>query len=344
MEQSLPMPSTCQAALGDMTLPTAFVDEQSPCSGILIMSANDSDAAFFRQMVQISSYGDLRIETVDRISAGAERLRCEAFDVVLMDLHLVDASGLDSLAILSSLAPRIPIIVVVEIVDELRAQEAVRHGAQDYQIREQVTPHSMAHSLRCAVDRHRQLMELRDLSMTDPLTGLLNRRGFWTLADSHLRMTKRQRKRSLILSADLDGLKEINDAHGHEEGDRAISKTAELLKSCFRDSDIVARFGGDEFVAFAFDIDDLGEVALRQRIEDCVAQVNETGELEYELSMSIGTTVVTGAEESLDELLREADEALYREKSRRPSHRILVSRPKAKRRRRSPPVEVLATV
>lgn len=336
------MLSTCQAALGDTTLPTALVDEQSPCSGILIMSANDSDATFFRQMLQISSYGDLRIETVDRISAGAELLRCEAFDVILMDLHLVDASGLDSLAILASLAPRIPIIVVVEIVDELRAQEAVRHGAQDYQIREQVTPHSMAHSLRCAVDRHRQLMELRDLSMTDPLTGLLNRRGFWTLADSHLRMTKRQRKRSLILSVDLDGLKEVNDTHGHEEGDRAISTTAELLTYCLRDSDIVARFGGDEFVAFAFDIDDFGEVALRQRIEDCVAQVNETGELAYELSMSIGTTVVTGAEKSLDELLRKADQALYREKSKRPSDRILASRPKAKRRRRSSRVELLA--
>jgi diguanylate cyclase (GGDEF)-like protein len=311
------------------------------------MSANESDAVFLRQMVQISSYGELSIETVDRISTGAECLRCDEFDVVLMDLQLVDTSGLDSFATLASLAPRIPIVVVVGIEDEQWAQQAVRCGAQDYLIRQQVTPHSLAHSLRCAVERHRQLLQLRDLSMTDHLTGLLNRRGFWALAESHLRMTRRQRKRSLLLSADLDGLKEINDSHGHDEGDRAISRTAELLKSCFRESDIVARFGGDEFVALAFAIDEFGEVALRQKIEDCLALANETSELDYDLSLSIGTTEVTGSGKSIEELLREADQALYREKAKRPSHRIVAKKPKktkAKRRRRSSPSEVLAVV
>jgi len=311
------------------------------------MSANDSDAVFFRQMIQISCYGDLRIETVDRVSAGVDRLGREKFDAVMMDLSLVDVTGLDSFSMLSTLAQRIPIVVVVGMEDEPRAQEAVRRGAQDYLIREQVTPHSLAHSLRCAVDRHRQVLQLRDLSMTDPLTGLLNRRGFWTLADSHVRMTRRQRKRSLILSADLDGLKEINDTYGHDEGDRAIAKTAELLKSCFRESDIVARFGGDEFVALAFDIDDFGKAALKQKIEDCLVRANESGELKYDLSLSIGTTVVTGSDECLEDLLRKADQALYREKSKRPSYRILVKQPtktKAKRRGQSSPVEVLAMV
>jgi len=341
------MLSTYQTGFLDTGSSTATLDEPSSCSRILIMSADDSEAVFLRQMLQISSYGDLRIEIADRISRGAERLRCEEFDVVLMDLQLVDTKGLDSFSTVASLAPRIPIVVVVGIEDELRAQQAVRCGAQDYLIRQQVTPHNLAHSLRCAVERHRQLLELRDLSMTDPLTGLLNRRGFWTLADSHLRMTRRQRKRSLLLSADLDGLKEINDNHGHDEGDRAISKTAELLKSCFRDSDIVARFGGDEFVALAFDIDDFGEAALRHKIEECLARANDTGKLGYDLSLSIGTTVVTGAEESIEELLRKADQDLYTEKAKRPSYRIVKKRPtktKAKRRRRSSPNDVLAVV
>jgi diguanylate cyclase (GGDEF)-like protein len=298
-------------------------------------------------MIQISSYGKLRIDTVDRISRCAERLRCEEFDVVLMDLNLADASASDSYATLATLVQRIPIVVVVGIEDEMRAQQAVRRGAQDYLMLQQVTPHSMAHSLRCAVERHRQLMELRDLSMTDPLTGLLNRRGFWALADSHLRMTRRQRKRSLVLSADLDGLKEINDVYGHEEGDRAISRTAELLKSCFRESDIIARFGGDEFVALAFDIDDLGEAALRRKIEDRLNCANETGELAYDLSLSIGTVLANGTEQSLEELLREADRVLYREKAKRPSHRIVaqtVIKKKASGRKRSSRIEVLAMV
>lgn len=341
------MLSTSDVVNWETTSASAVLDEPSPCSRILILSANDSDMVFLRQMIQISSYGELKIETVDRISSCAERLRCDEFDVVLMDLNLVDASGLDSYASLSALAPRVPIVVVVGIEDEMRAQNAVRRGAQDYLILQQVTPHSLVHALRCAVERHRQLMELKDLSMTDPLTGLLNRRGFRALADSHLRMTRRQRKRSLLLSADLDGLKEINDVYGHDEGDRAISKTAELLKSCFRDSDIVARFGGDEFVALAFDIDDFGELTLRHKIASCLALANESAELDYDLSLSIGTAVATGENKSLEELMRAADQALYKQKSKRPSYRIVaqtVTKKKAKGRKRGTRAEALAVV
>ena len=341
------MLSTCQPALKKRTSAAAVLEERSQCTRILIMSASDSDTVFLSHMVQILSYGDIVIETVDRLSTGAERLCCDEFDVVLMDLNLLDTTGIESYARLVNLAPRIPIVVVVGMEDEGSAQEAIRRGAQDYLIREQVTPHSLTHSLKCAVERYRQMLELRDMSMTDPLTGLLNRRGFWALADSHLRMTRRHRKRSLLLSADLDGLKEINDTYGHDEGDRAITRTAALLQSCFRDSDVVARFGGDEFVALAFDIDDSGEAALRKKIEDCLRRANETGEFGYEISMSIGATVVTGHESSLSDVLRESDQALYREKAKRPSGRFVAkraSKTKSTGRQRRSPVDVLAMV
>ena len=341
------MLSTCKAAPRKRTSDTTDMAERAQCTRILIMSASDSDAVFLSHMVQILSYGDTVIDTVDRLSIGADRLRGGKFDVVLMDLNLLDAAGLDSFAKLVTLAPRVPIVVVVGMEDEEWAQEAIRRGAQDYQIREQVTPHTLAHSLKCAVERHRQLLELRDISMTDPLTGLLNRRGFWSLADSHMRVTRRHRKRSLLLSADLDGLKEINDTHGHDEGDRAITRAAALLQSCFRDSDVVARFGGDEFVALAFDVDENGEAALRQKIEDCLRRANKTGESTYEISMSVGTTVVTGHESNLHELLRESDQALYREKAKRPSGRFsaqMATKTKAKGRQKRSSVDVLAMV
>lgn len=325
------MVSTCEATLHKRDSGAGAMERPATETRVLIMSGSAADAQFLTHMARIVSHGELSIETVDRLAFGAERLCQGRFDAVLLDLKLLDSTGLESFARLSSFVPRIPVVVVVGMEDEELAQEAVRRGAQDYLIREQVTPHTLAHSLKCAIERQRQLLELRDLSMTDPLTGLLNRRGFWALADSHLRMTRRQRKRSLILCADLDGLKEINDTQGHDEGDRAIVQTAELLLSCFRDSDIVARFGGDEFVALAYDTDEGAETTLRNRISRRLAGANSSGNRSYELSVSIGTVVVTGTEEDgLTGLLRRADRALYREKQRKSTARRSASAFKAR--------------
>ena len=340
------MLSTCQTALRDNEAGPAATGAQPVGLRILIMSGNNADAVFLAHMTQIFSYGDTTIETVARLSDGADRIASEEFDVVLLDPNLKDCQGLDSFSRLSTFVPRIPIVVVVGMEDEANAQEAVRRGAQDYLVREQITPHTLAHSLKCAVERHRQLIELRDLSMTDPLTGLLNRRGFWALADSHLRMTRRQRKRSLLLCADLDRLKDVNDTFGHDEGDRAIIRTAELLQSCFRDSDIVARFGGDEFVALAYDTDEGAEETLRTRIEKRLRDAKASTGCSYRLSLSIGTAVVTGHESSLEELLREADRALYREKEKRPARKSVAKRAKRNTPSRSRRVaaDVLALV
>jgi two-component system cell cycle response regulator len=293
---------------------------------ILIMSDSDSNALFLSHMAQISGSSGIHIETNNRLASGAKRVHEAGIDLVLLDLDLADSSGLESFSRLSTLVPRTPIVVVAKMGEEALAQEAVKCGAQDYLIKEQVTPHVLAHSMRCAIERHRQLLQLKELSMTDPLTGLYNRRGFWALADSHIKMTRRQRRRSLILCADLDGLKLINDMHGHDEGDRAIMKTAEVLRDCFRESDIVARFGGDEFVTLAYDTVSGSEQTLTGRIRSRLKRASETTKRGYELSLSIGTAVVNGGRETgLEELLDKADRALYRNKrkkySRRPAGR-----------------------
>jgi len=287
---------------------------------VLVMAANDSDALFLTHMAQISSYGELTIETVNRLAQGTKQLCDGQFDLVLLDLDLADSCGLESFTRLSNLAPRTPVVVVVGVGNEEAGAEAVRCGAQDFLVKQQITPHTLTHSLRCALERHRQLIELRELSMTDPLTGLYNRRGFWALADSHIRMTRRQRRRSLLFCADLDGLKNINDRLGHDEGDRAIVRTAELLRSCFRDSDIVARFGGDEFVALAYDTVAGAETTLINRIKARLQTVSEQEKRGYTLSLCIGTAVVTGSEDTnLVKLMRKADRALYSEKKKRSS-------------------------
>ena len=113
--------------------------------------------------------------------------------------------------------------------------------------------------------------ELLALSLTDPLTGLHNRRGFLTFAEHQLTLSLRTKQRLILFFADQDGLKRINDTLGHEEGDQAIMETASLLKKTFRASDIVARIGGDEYVVLAVDPDanspeaKIGRASCRER-------------------------------------------------------------------------------
>src|SRR5262249_15827990 len=112
--------------------------------------------------------------------------------------------------------------------------------------------------------RKRAEATLHSMAITDSLTGLYNRRGFSTLAHQLLEQARRSGHPFLLFLADLDGLKQINDTHGHLEGDQALHIAAVLLKDTFRASDVVARIGGDEFaVAVLQDIKEDGEQAIR---------------------------------------------------------------------------------
>lgn len=100
-------------------------------------------------------------------------------------------------------------------------------------------------------ERKQTQEEVRRLSVTDELTGLLNRRGFLLLAEHDLRAARRANAVHALFYLDLDGLKQVNDTHGHKAGDALLIDTAQVLKACFRDADIVARLGGDEFAVLA---------------------------------------------------------------------------------------------
>jgi diguanylate cyclase (GGDEF)-like protein len=106
---------------------------------------------------------------------------------------------------------------------------------------------SSFHAHRSMKERTRVEEQLRLLSLTDDLTGLYNRRGFLALAQQQTRVARRDQKPMLVISADLDGLKDINDTFGHQQGDAAIAETAHILRESFRKSDVIARIGGDEF-------------------------------------------------------------------------------------------------
>jgi diguanylate cyclase (GGDEF)-like protein len=156
---------------------------------------------------------------------------------------------------------------------------------------------------------------LSEISKTDQLTGLYNRRGFLECVQNVINSTKNYNKELLVLYADMDHLKMINDQYGHEEGDFALREIAAILREAFRNTDVVSRFGGDEFVAFALTgIPDYGET-MKQRIDDISKQHNSEVSKPYVIEMSVGTCeVLCNPAIDIQHVLEEADKQLYIEK------------------------------
>jgi len=168
-------------------------------------------------------------------------------------------------------------------------------------------------------ERKRAEAALQSLSLIDELTGLYNRRGFLAVTEQHVAAIRRDEKTPLVVYADLDGLKEINDSLGHHEGDRALAKAAEILKETFRSSDIIARLGGDEFVILAaIDPEESGEI-LMQRLQEKFDASNAQRTRPYDLSVSVGVANFDEDRYSIEELMAQADRAMYEDKRRKPS-------------------------
>ncbi len=159
-----------------------------------------------------------------------------------------------------------------------------------------------------------QNLSLNTMSLTDEMTGILNRRGFMSYAAPKLRRAIQDQKTGLVIYGDMDGLKKINDTYGHDAGDDAIKAEALIFKRVFRETDIIARMGGDEFVVVAFDVKKANTRTIRSRINRACQKWNEQSDFPFKISISIGTCEFNETETQLDELLIKADENLYRAK------------------------------
>lgn len=168
---------------------------------------------------------------------------------------------------------------------------------------------------KSVTEMKRMEQELRELSLTDELTGLYNRRGFFTLAEQHTRMANRNKNRVYVLYADMDNLKMINDTYGHHEGDAALIVTANILKNSFRDSDIIARIGGDEFVVMPIGMTESEAKITVGRLFNCLEAANRDRNDNGRLSLSVGVTHYDPQHPStVAELLVQGDKAMYENK------------------------------
>jgi diguanylate cyclase (GGDEF)-like protein len=164
-------------------------------------------------------------------------------------------------------------------------------------------------------EQKRVEQKLGELSVTDELTGLLNRRGFFAHAESLLATANRVRSSVILLFADLNDLKSINDTFGHPRGDQVVQELAAILKETFRDSDVIARMGGDEFAVCLLNTDGDGAVEIvARRLHDSVLAHNRKNG-NCQLSVSVGVSIGRPGEEfSVESLLSLADKLMYQNK------------------------------
>jgi diguanylate cyclase (GGDEF)-like protein len=157
---------------------------------------------------------------------------------------------------------------------------------------------------------------MRDLALNDVLTGLCNRRGFLTFAEQLLKLSNRAQRGLILIYADLDNLKRINDDYGHEAGDAALVSIADVLKKTFRNSDVIGRVGGDEFAILALEAKAESLDALRKRLKKNLEGTKYNVDSMHKLTFSLGITYYNPEKpQTIEELLKRADMLMYKEKT-----------------------------
>jgi diguanylate cyclase (GGDEF)-like protein len=181
---------------------------------------------------------------------------------------------------------------------------------------EQLSQAAEAKAAEKAKRFEKDLKRLRQLAETDPLTNLMNRRGFLESAADALRYYRRYERPIATLVIDIDHFKQVNDRNGHSAGDAVIRKVGELVANSLRETDKVARFGGEEFVVLLREVSEHKAHELAERIRETVAATPiEFEGAEMSVTISIGCAAITPGDRDVEELIERADRALYAAKS-----------------------------
>lgn len=287
-------------------------------TAVLLVEDNPPDAWLIPRLLNgVRPAADplVEVDVVERLEDALDRLRRQAFDAVLLDLGLPDSSGLDTFVTIRAAYPHVPVVVLTGLDDEAMALEAVRRGAQDFLVKGRFDAGFLRRALRYAMERQRLQSLLEQLALQDELTRLYNYRGFYGIARQELQAARRREHQALVVSVDLDGLKHVNDTHGHKVGDEVIQAAGEVLRNSFRAADIIGRTGGDEFVVLVRDAAPGTEAIVSERVHFHEAQYNASG-VPWRIGFSIGFARDDG-HTTLEALVERADAAMYERKQAR---------------------------
>jgi diguanylate cyclase len=282
---------------------------------VLVIEDNAGDARLLREMFGNERPGTFVVTHLSLMSDAVIHLAKGEADIVLLDLGLPDAHGLESVRRAHAAAPGIPLIVLTSLDDEALAAEAMKEGAQDYLIKGQIENRALPRALRHAIDRHRIQTETAYIAQHDAVTKLPNRLVLNDRISQAISLARRRTASTAVMFVDLDRFKHINDSLGHAVGDQLLQSVSARLVTCVRGSDTVSRQGGDEFVILLSEIanpDDAAKCARRLLLSLNSPHFIAGQELHIDGSIGISISPSDGAD--AETLIKNADMAMYHAK------------------------------
>jgi len=286
---------------------------------ILYVEDDMADAALLCSNFKQSDTQKYRITHSATFKDALDKLKAEKFGAVLLDLNLPDGKGLNAIDDIRRINPDLPVVIITGLDDEITAVQALERGAQEYIVKNHINNDIIRRILQSSILRKRVERALTQKAYTDPLTGLPNRISFEQSARNLLVKAKRWNTTEALLFIDLNKFKIINDTHGHEAGNIVLIETAKRLKETLRESDLIARYAGDEFICY---LDSNGAMpinrklckAIAEKITAAVEQPINIDDRDITISLSIGIALFPEAGENFDALLNNADAAMYEAK------------------------------
>jgi len=315
---------------------------------ILIVDTNATDRSAY--VALLGNYGHRILEASNGAEA-LERARAELPDLIITDIIMPSMDGFTLVRRLRAepLLEKVPVIFHTTNYDESEIHRLARASGIQHILRKPSGPREILRAVNDSLKRpavptrlpqtgqlqreHLQVLadklyekvteledaneRLRNLSLTDGITGLNNRRGFMILATGLLKFARRVGYSLCLLYIDLDSLKHTNDTLGHAAGDELIVRFSNILMDTFRDSDIIGRLGGDEFVVLMADATESDVESMRNHLQNNVDAHNlQAGQPAITFSMGI-IRMYPDSGITMEELLSQADKAMYEHKQRR---------------------------
>ena len=321
----------------------------------LLVEDNQRDAYLLREKLVHAEEIKFNLTHVKRLDKAVKCLHQESFNIILLDLSLPDSQGLDTFLTLKKIVPNLPIVLLTGFKDEILALEAVRQGAQDYLVKEQVTTDILIRSINYAIERmhylekiyqigerlqkinqqlerqvknftfqlehqNQELKKLFLLATTDRVTGIANRYRLEDFLKQEWGNAIRNQISISIIMIDIDYFKAYNDTYGHLQGDRCLKEVAQAIKySIKRSKDLVARYGGEEFIVILPDVNLAGAKKVAENIHSEITALkipHADSAISDRLTISLGVaSAIPTFNSETSTLIAAADRALYLAKS-----------------------------
>jgi len=268
-------------------------------------------------LYQSANQNNFDIVHVDSLKNALTEIRDNGYDAILLDLDLKDISGIDNVRAIKEQNPDLPVVVLSGLDNDSAALEAIDQGAQEYIVK----GHCNGKLIRLAIHssiRHKAVeRQLFKQANYDDVTGLPNRRLFKDYIGRALSKAKRWERNEIVMFVDIDNFKEVNDTYGHDAGNALLCEVAVRMTDALRASDIIARYGGDEFTILLDDRSEDFRSAAGAAATKLLYAFNDPFLYDghaIEFSASIGIAAYPDSGEGCKELVKNADKAMYQAK------------------------------